>query len=238
MPYAPCPMPIVVKLLEILPRLQACSCLKTRHLELSRSILKIIDKLSTAAITILKVQQLVPPMRPSLQLTQFLMRRLGLVFVLTAAMTVAIAPPSQIPTAKAETLAAGRALTVSSDIQEANTQTGVVTARGNVRIDYPARQIQATSAQAQYFSRERRIVLTGNVYVLQEGNTMRGETIVYLIDEGRFVAQPKINRQVESTYLVNDPNAPSEPGGLSPAPPFNPKPAFKTPESDPPPGQR
>jgi lipopolysaccharide export system protein LptA len=90
-------------------------------------------------------------------------------------------------------------------------QSGVVTARGNVQMDYPARQIQATAAQAQYFSKERRIVLSGNVYVLQQGNSMRGETITYLIDEGRFVALPKAQQQVESIYLVSDPEAPTQP---------------------------
>jgi lipopolysaccharide export system protein LptA len=59
-----------------------------------------------------------------------------------------------------------RTLSVRSDIQEADSKTGIVTARGNVQINYPARQIQATAAQAQYFSRERRIILSGDVYVL------------------------------------------------------------------------
>ncbi|MFB2937594.1 LptA/OstA family protein [Aerosakkonemataceae cyanobacterium BLCC-F154] len=99
-----------------------------------------------------------------------------------------------------------RPLTVRSDIQEADQKTGVITARGNVQLFYPARQIQATAAQAQYFSRERRIILTGNVYVLQNGNSIRGEQVVYLIDEGRFIAVPQANRQVESIYLVSDPN--------------------------------
>ncbi len=127
----------------------------------------------------------------------------------------------------------GRALVVRSDIQEANSQTGVVTARGNVQIDYPARQIRATAAQAQYFSNERRIILSGNVFVLQNGNSLRGETITYLIDEGRFVALPRADRQVESTYLVNDPAAPTTP--VAPAAdttPFNPKPEFKEPTSE------
>lgn len=94
------------------------------------------------------------------------------------------------------------AITVRSDIQEANSETGVITARGNVQINYPARQIQATAAQAQYFTKERRLVLSGNVYVLQQGNSMRAETMTYLIDEGRFIATPKSSRQVESVYLV------------------------------------
>lgn len=126
----------------------------------------------------------------------------------------------------------GRALVVRSDIQEANSQTGVVTARGNVQIDYPARQIRATAAQAQYFSNERRIILSGNVYVLQNGNSLRGETITYLIDEGRFVAIPRADRQVESTYLVNDPESPTTPVAPAATTPFNPKPEFKGPISE------
>ncbi|MCS6941680.1 MAG: LPS export ABC transporter periplasmic protein LptC [Geminocystis sp.] len=97
-----------------------------------------------------------------------------------------------------------QALTLRADIQEANSETGVITARGNVYISYPARNIQATSAQAQYFSKERRLVLTGNVYVIQNGNTIRAETMTYLIDEGRFIATPKKQQQVESVYLIED----------------------------------
>jgi lipopolysaccharide export system protein LptA len=165
-----------------------------------------------------------------------LKQRLGLVLVIPITLVGAIAFPTHLQEAQAQT-GDGRALTVRSDIQEANSQTGVVTARGNVQIDYPARQIQATAAQAQYFSRERRIILTGNVYVLQQGNSLRGETITYLIDEGRFVAEPKANRQVESIYLVSDPQAPTEPVAPPVTPPFNPKPAFKTPRSESLPGQ-
>lgn len=109
------------------------------------------------------------------------------------------------PFTGAQNLNPGDAITLRSDIQEANTETGVIVARGNVQIDYPARQIQATAAQAQYFSRERRILLSGDVYVLQQGNSMRAETMVYLIDEGRFVAEPKADRQVESTYILSEP---------------------------------
>ena len=158
------------------------------------------------------------------------MRRLGLVLMLPAALAGAIAIPTPIQTAQAQTADDGRALTVRSDVQEANSKTGVVTARGNVQMYYPSRQIQATAAQAQYFSKERRIVLSGNVYVLQQGNSLRGETITYLIDEGRFVALPQSNRQVESIYLVADPNSPTAPVA-PPAPAVNPKPAFKTPNS-------
>lgn len=170
-------------------------------------------------------------MMPSSSSTSMKRRLSGL--MLPVALLGTFALPSQVQDARAQTTGDGRAMTVRSDIQEANSQTGVVTARGNVQIDYPARQIQATAAQAQYFSRERRIILSGNVYVLQQGNSLRGETITYLIDEGRFVALPQASRQVESIYLVSDPNAPAEPVSAPVAPPFNPKPAFKAPTSEP-----
>jgi len=83
-------------------------------------------------------------------------------------------------------------ITLKSDVQESNAKTGIITARGNVRIDYPARQIQATATQAQYYSKERRLILTGNVYVIQEGNSMRAEEMTYLIDEGRFIAKKSL----------------------------------------------
>jgi len=139
--------------------------------------------------------------------------------IATLALVGAIAPLSNVA---AQTATPRQPLRLESDIQEANAQTGVVTARGNVRINYPARRIQATAVQAQYFSRERRIVLSGNVYVLQDGNSLRGERILYLIDEGRFIALPEQGRQVEAIYLVPDANTPITGPGPSPVPQASP----------------
>jgi len=154
--------------------------------------------------------------------------------------TVALSPPTHpaIAQSAAPAAAPNQPLTLRADIQEANAITGVITARGNVQITYPARQIQATSVQAQYYSRERRIVLSGNVYVLQNGNSLRGENITYLIDEGRFVALPDTGQQVESIYLVPDANPATPSTAIAPvsAPAssdFNPKPEFKAPTSSP-----
>jgi lipopolysaccharide export system protein LptA len=101
-----------------------------------------------------------------------------------------------------------RALTLRADIQQANAKTGIVTASGNVQLSYPARQIQATANSAQYYSRERRIVLSGDVYVLQNGSSIRAATITYLIDEGRFVALPQNQKQVEATILIPEQETP------------------------------
>jgi lipopolysaccharide export system protein LptA len=101
-----------------------------------------------------------------------------------------------------------RSLTLRADTQQANAKTGVVIASGNVQLSYPARQIQATANVAQYYSRERRIVLSGDVYVLQNGNSLKANVITYLIDEGRFVALPQAQQQVEATILIPDQDTP------------------------------
>lgn len=124
---------------------------------------------------------------------------------------------------------ANTALTIRADVQEANANTGVVTARGNVRIDYPARQIVATAAQAQYFANEQKIVLSGNVVVTQQGvNSIRAETITYLVDTGQFIALPAKDQQVESVYIVPDRDLANTPATVA-SPIEQIKPAFKSP---------
>ncbi|WP_254923818.1 LptA/OstA family protein [Pseudanabaena sp. SR411] len=126
------------------------------------------------------------------------------------------------------------ALTIRADVQEANSNTGVVTATGNVKMSYPARQIDAIAEQAQYFSKEQRVVLTGNVIVTQEGvNSIKAQTVTYLVSEGKFVASPPANQQVETIYVVPDRDVASTPA-TSATPVTQIKPAFKKQQISPP----
>ncbi|MEH1834284.1 MAG: LptA/OstA family protein [Nostoc sp.] len=144
-------------------------------------------------------------MMPCYQLPLSQMRRFGLALMLPVALLGAFVFPAQLQTATAQTSRDNRPLTIRADVQEYDAKNQVITARGNVQMLYPARQIQATSAQAQYFSKERRIDFSGNVYILQQGgNSIRAEKVTYLIDEGRFVALPQSNHQVESIYMVQE----------------------------------
>ena len=94
-------------------------------------------------------------------------------------------------------------ITIESDTQSADNITGVVTAVGNVRIVYPSRGMVATSRQAQYFSREAMLVLSGDVDVVQEdGNSIRAERVTYNLDEERALANPIPGQQVQSTLLL------------------------------------
>ena len=94
-------------------------------------------------------------------------------------------------------------ITIESDSQTADNVTGVVTAVGNVRIVYPSRGMVATSQQAQYFSREGRLVLSGDVDVVQQdGNTLRAERVTYDLEDERAVASPPDGGQVRSTMIL------------------------------------
>lgn len=175
------------------------------------------------------LKQLLPPMKmPRLAS----MSQRGLIIPVAIASALLLSPQFNHSNARAQSGSA-RPITITSDVQEANRLTGVVTAIGNVVINYPARQMTATAAQAQYFQNENKIILTGNVYVQQQGgNSIRAETVTYLVNEQRFVAVPQNNRQVESTYMLSDPDAPTTPAAAPATAPFNPKPAFKTPVSE------
>lgn len=97
-------------------------------------------------------------------------------------------------------------VTIESDLQKADNTTGVVTATGNVRIVYPDQRVVATSRQAQYFSREGRVVLSGDVDVIQDsGHSIRAERLVVLVERERIVAEPAPGEQVITRYRLNAP---------------------------------
>lgn len=103
-------------------------------------------------------------------------------------------------------------VTIESDQQRADQLTGVITATGNVRIVYPDQRVVATSRQAQYFSREGRVVLSGDVDIVQEGgNLLRAEQLIYLVDSERMIAIPPQGQQVFAQLRM----PPSNPSSVS-----------------------
>nr|WP_225323156.1 hypothetical protein [Synechococcus sp. RSCCF101] len=114
------------------------------------------------------------------------------------------APGEVVPDPEPET----GLVTIESDVQTADNTTGVITAIGNVRIIYPDRGVVATSRQAQFFTRENRIVLSGDVDVIEkDGNSLRAERVTYLVDEERAIADPLPGEQVFSTLFIPPPAA-------------------------------
>ena len=128
-----------------------------------------------------------------------LLRLTALPILLSAILPPALAAPAVVtPTSGL--------VTIESDLQKADNSTGVVTATGNVRIVYPDQRVVATARQAQYFSREGRVVLSGDVDVIQDsGHSIRAERLVYLVERERIVAQPAPGQQVITFHRMNVP---------------------------------
>lgn len=124
-----------------------------------------------------------------------------LLLAIASGMTVTIPVPSLLVRAQAPN---PQGLSIQADTQEANSKTQVVTARGNVRLNYPSRQLEARANIAQYFIKQKRILLSGNVSIVQDGNTLEGDNVLYLIDEGKFIANPKAKQQVRSNYILRE----------------------------------
>ena len=105
--------------------------------------------------------------------------------------------------AQAQQSADAGVITIESDLQSADNGTGVITASGNVRLVHAGRGLVATSRQAQYFTEEDRIVLSGDVDVIQaDGNLLRADRFTYLLKEGRAIASPVPGQQVFSQWSL------------------------------------
>jgi lipopolysaccharide export system protein LptA len=120
------------------------------------------------------------------------------------------APPAKTaPEPATPPAAAGSGMvTIESDSQQADNVTGIVTASGNVRITYPEKGMVATSRQAQYFSKEGKLVLSGDVDVIDaDGQRIRAEKLTYRLDSERIVAEPQSGRQVTSRLKLRPLNS-------------------------------
>jgi len=94
-------------------------------------------------------------------------------------------------------------VSVESDLQQADNTTGIVTATGNVRIVYPDQRVVATARQAQYYTKEGRVVLSGDVDVIQaDGHTIKAEQVVYDVNRERISAVPPAGGQVFTLYRM------------------------------------
>ena len=121
---------------------------------------------------------------------------------------VAAAGAQELPASEGSASADDGLITIESDSQSADNVTGVVTAIGNVRIVYPTRGMVATSRQAQYFSREGRLVLSGDVDVVEgDGNSIRAERLTYDLNDERAFAMPSQGGQVRSTMIIRPNNS-------------------------------
>lgn len=92
-------------------------------------------------------------------------------------------------------------ITIESDHQTADNSIGVVTAQGNVRLVHVDRGIVATGRQAQYFMKEERIILSGDVDIVRKnGDLLQADKIVYSLADERALATRSEDQQVFSQW--------------------------------------
>lgn len=101
----------------------------------------------------------------------------------------------------AATKATGTGTEVTKDIDR-------LTASGDIEI--VKLQWTATGDNLEYFSRERKIILTGNTKVWQDNNLVTGERIVLYIDEGKSVVERKSSGEGERVKAFFYPEAKTE----------------------------
>ncbi|NEU73351.1 hypothetical protein PI95_012425 [Hassallia byssoidea VB512170] len=70
--------------------------------------------------------------------------------------------------------------------------------QGNVKFDFKAAKINATADKAEVFPKERKVVLTGNVKILQNGKIQETDTVTYL-----FKYQDKFNLTADKVIASN-----------------------------------
>lgn len=81
-------------------------------------------------------------------------------------------------------------------------------AKGKVEIT--KQEWVATGDQAEYFSAERKVVLTGNTKVWQENNLVTGDTFVLYLDEGKsIVERGKKKGERVKAYFYPDSDTPA-----------------------------
>lgn len=112
-------------------------------------------------------------------MTRLSIRRIHLYSLLPAALTTATLLSATVESGYAQT-PGKRPLPTKPAAQSVITIPDQI-ARGNVKFGYSPEQILATADQAEYFYKQGRVVLSGNVQIFQNGETHQVETVTYLV---------------------------------------------------------
>jgi Lipopolysaccharide-assembly, LptC-related len=109
-----------------------------------------------------------------------LMRRLHLSLLLPAVLTYLVILYASISSVYAETR---ENQPIPNPVVQQNPTPRVYSWEGDVEFRYEPQNIVATASKAEYFQSEQKIVLTGNVKVIQQGKTQEVETATFFVTE-------------------------------------------------------
>ncbi|NJL39995.1 MAG: DUF4115 domain-containing protein [Leptolyngbyaceae cyanobacterium SM1_4_3] len=94
-------------------------------------------------------------------------------------------------------------ISLQSDVQQIDPDTGTLTATGNVRLTYPERQLEGFAEQIQYFEDQGLLILTGNARLTQQGETLEGEQITCRTDAWQCATDASTLSAADSTLFVS-----------------------------------
>ncbi|MGI8499799.1 MAG: LptA/OstA family protein [Hassallia sp.] len=128
-------------------------------------------------------------------MTSLSIRRIVLSFLLPATLTTLTSLSLLINSASAQQLDEPSATTPNQTTQAV---ADVYIWQGNVKFDFKAAKINATADKAEVFPKERKVVLTGNVRILQNGKIQETDTVTYV-----FKYQDKFNLTADKVIASN-----------------------------------
>lgn len=114
-------------------------------------------------------------------MTSLSIRRIFLSFLLPASLTTVASLSVIISTVGAQQLNS-QASAMRPMNQSTATVADVYIWQGNVKFDFKAAKINATADKAEVFPKERKVVLTGNVKILQNGKIQEADTVTYVFN--------------------------------------------------------
>jgi len=131
-------------------------------------------------------------------MTSLSIRRIVLYFLLPATLTTVTSLSVIINSVGAQQLNTKQASATTSIKQTTQPVADVYIWQGNVKFDFKAAKINATADKAEVFPKERKVVLTGNVKILQNGKIQETDTVTYL-----FKQQDKFNLTADKVIASN-----------------------------------
>ncbi|MBD0265276.1 MAG: hypothetical protein ICV78_21880 [Tolypothrix sp. Co-bin9] len=130
-------------------------------------------------------------------MTSLSIRRILLSFLLPASLTTITSLSVIISTAGAQQLNS-QASAMTPINQSTAPVADVYIWEGNVKFDFKGAKINATADKAEVFPKERKVVLTGNVKILQNGKIQEADTVTYV-----FNYQDKFNLTADKVIASN-----------------------------------
>lgn len=115
---------------------------------------------------------------------------------------------------------------IRSDIQEFDNKNKVVSASGNVKVDYQGSQAFSSLANVRMKDngKAERVIFSGGAQIKKQNSEIHGDRITVMVDSGNLIAEHNVKTRVD----LKKQDAPAQPAPASQSPDDNPSRVFIT----------